>query len=325
MTDSPLLGVADPSAPARLAVGLVSAGRVGTALAQALESVGHVVGAVVARSDQSQERARLRLPDSEVFADADEVAARSELLILAVPDDELPTVVAALADGGRVRPGTIVVHTAGAHGTGVLAPLTALGALAVAVHPAMTFVGAAEDTRRMQSACFAVTADDEIGFTVGSSLVYEIGGQPVRIGEADRTLYHAALAHGANHLVALIDDAVTVLHSVIERADADGAPLRSAQEMLTPLVTAALDNALQMGPAALTGPVARGDADAVAAHLNALTRWGKTAPAADTTIVDAYLMQARRAAAHARPSPALAAVLGGAASGPGRSDESGEA
>ncbi|MFT4200181.1 MAG: DUF2520 domain-containing protein [Gordonia sp. (in: high G+C Gram-positive bacteria)] len=306
-----MLGVADPSAPARLAVGLISAGRVGTALAQALESVGHVVGAVLARSDESRERAAQRLPDSEVFDDPADVAARSELLILAVPDDALPAVIAELAASGAVRPGTIVAHVAGAHGAAILAPLTERGALGLAIHPAMTFVGGPEDTERLQSACFAVTATDEVGDTVGASLVYEIGGQPVRIAEADRTLYHAALAHGANHLVALISDAVTVLRSVIDRADVDGtgAPLRSAPEMLAPLVTAALTNVLEQGPSALTGPVARGDADAVAAHLGALRDWTRTAPAADATIVDSYLAQARRAAVYAAPSEALDRVL----------------
>ncbi len=311
MNDSPMPGVADPSAPARLAVGLVSAGRVGTAVAQALESVGHVVGAVLARSPESVQRAARRLPDSEVLATAGDVAARSELLILAVPDDVLPAVVADLAGSGRVRPGTIVVHVSGAHGTGILAPLTAQGALGLALHPAMTFVGGPEDTERMASACFAVTADDEVGHMVGASLVYEIGGQPVRINESDRTLYHAALAHGANHLVALVSDAAMVLRSVIERADPGGAaPLRAAQDVLAPLVTAALGNVLDLGPAALTGPVARGDAHAVADHLAALREWSATAPAADESIPQSYLVLARRAAAHAAPAPALARLLG---------------
>lgn len=313
MTDSPMIGIADPlPAPARLAVGVISAGRVGTALAQALEAVGHVVGAALARSPESRARVTRQLPDTEIFDSPGAVAARAELLILAVPDDVLPAVIGELADGGHARPGTIVLHVAGAHGTGILAPLTAHGALGLAIHPAMTFVGGPPDAERMRSACFAVTADDEIGHAVGASLVYEMGGHPVRIAEADRTLYHAALAHGANHLVALISDAATVLRSVIERADPDGtaAPLRSAQEVLAPLVTAALGNVLDLGPSALTGPVARGDAAAVAAHLAALREWGATAPPADATIVDSYLVQARRAAAHAGPAPSLDRVLG---------------
>ena len=79
---------------------------------------------------------------------------------------------------------------------------------------------------------------------------------------------------------------------------------------LEKLVTAALGNVLDLGPSALTGPVARGDADAVAAHLAALREWGASAPSTDATIVDSYLAQARRAAAHAAPAPALARVLG---------------
>src|SRR5699024_9992202 len=40
--------------------------------------------------------------------------------------------------------------------------------------------------------------------------------------------------------------------------------------LLRPLLTAALDNVLNYGDAALTGPVARGDVDTVQAHVDAL-------------------------------------------------------
>lgn len=265
----------DP-APARLSVGIVSAGRVGTALGEALDRVGHVVFGCSAVSDASIARARTRLPDSAVLPAA-EVAARSELLVLAVPDAELPALVQGLARTGAVSPGTLVLHTSGANGVGVLAPLAGNGVVTMAVHPAMTFSGKPEDTERLSSACFGITAADEIGFAIAQSLVLEIGGEPVGVREDARTLYHAALAHGSNHLVTVVNDALDALRTALADTELTGQqPVESrpggvAERVLAPLLSAALDNVLRSGPAALTGPVARGDADMVDAHLQALT------------------------------------------------------
>lgn len=258
--------------PARLAVGLVSAGRVGTALGQAWERSGHVVVAVAGVSDASRRRAGDRLPEAAVLP-PDEVAARAELLVLAVPDTELVGLVRGLAATGAVRAGQIVVHTAGARGVGVLDPLTELGVLPLALHPAMTFTGHPEDVARLGGCCVAVTAADETGATVGQALALELGAEPVRVAEADRALYHAALAHGANHLVTLVRDAVAALDTVTT----GGVP---PERLLAPLLSAALDNALRHGDRALTGPVARGDAGAVATHLRELAARGPDGVAA---------------------------------------------
>lgn len=308
-------GVSNLPTPARLTIGIISAGRVGTALGEALERAGHVVGAVVARSQDSRRRAAQRLPESQILGLPD-VVARSELLIIAVPDDSISDVVADIMDSGRLRPRTLVLHTAGAHGVDILAPLTALGALPLAVHPAMTFVGTDDDTTRLPQACFGVTASDEVGLAIASALVLEMGGEPVRIAEADRTLYHAALAHGANHLVALVSDAVVAMNAAIEgsegesgraTATVDGTSERLAERILAPLVTAALSNVLDLGPAALTGPVARGDAQAVADHLDALRALpGGRRPYA---IAEAYRILARRAADYTDPPTSLLDVL----------------
>ncbi|MBY6313285.1 DUF2520 domain-containing protein [Rhodococcus kroppenstedtii] len=259
-----------------MSVGIVSAGRVGTALGEALDRVGHVVFGCSAVSDASLARARTRLPDAAVLPAA-EVAARSELLVLAVPDAELPALVQGLARTGAVSPGTLVLHTSGANGVGVLAPLAGNGVVTMAVHPAMTFSGKPEDTERLSSACFGITAADEIGFAIAQSLVLEIGGEPVGVREDARTLYHAALAHGSNHLVTVVNDALDALRTALADTELTGQqPVESrpggvAERVLAPLLSAALDNVLRSGPAALTGPVARGDADMVDAHLQALT------------------------------------------------------
>ncbi|SEK47230.1 MULTISPECIES: Rossmann-like and DUF2520 domain-containing protein [Rhodococcus] len=298
----------DP-APARLTIGIVSAGRVGTAIGAALERVGHIVVACSAVSDASIRRAETRLPETEILPAA-EVASRCELLLLAVPDDELAGLVGGLAATGSVKPGTLVVHTSGANGIGVLAPLTALGALPMAIHPAMTFTGHDEDTARLSSACFGITAADEIGYAIAQSLVLEIGGEPVRVREEARPLYHAALAHGSNHLVTLVVDAVAALRVALAGEELlgqqliDDQPNGVAERVLGPLLSAALDNALRRGPAALTGPVARGDAAAVATHLRVLQD-------VDPRIAAGYRALSLRSAQRAGSKPELIEILEG--------------
>ncbi|MEU4316312.1 DUF2520 domain-containing protein [Nocardia sp. NPDC024068] len=296
----------DP-APARLTVGIVSAGRVGSALGAALERAGHVVFGVAAISDASVRRAQSRLPESRILP-VEEVAARSELLILAVPDAELDGLVRGLAGAGKVRPGTIVAHTSGANGIGVLAPLREAGALPLALHPAMTFTGHDEDLSRLANSCFGITAADEIGYAIAQSLVIEMGGEPVRVAEEHRTLYHAALAHGSNHLVTLILDAVEALRAALAgpgllgQQTIDDQPNGLPERLLAPLASAALDNALRRGQSALTGPVARGDTAAVAAHLDALA-------AADPQIAAGYRALSRRTAERAQAPAELRQLL----------------
>ena len=195
--------------PARLSVGLISAGRVGTAIGAALERRGHVVAAVVARSERSRDLLARRLPEARP-ADPAAVAEAGELLILAVPDSALPGIVAELAEAGAFRPGHIVVHVAGAVGADVLRPAAEAGAVVVAAHPAMTFTGGEADVDRMEGCSWALTSPDETGL-VGPMLVMEMGGLPVTVAESSRALYHAALAHGANHLVTLVGDAAEAL------------------------------------------------------------------------------------------------------------------
>lgn len=274
--------------PARLRVGIVGTGRVGSALGAALARVGHEVVAVSAVSAQSRARAERMLPTAAVLA-PDEVIAAADFVLLAVPDDALRQLVAGLADAGAWQAGQLVAHTAGSHGIGVLDPAAARGVLALALHPVMTFAGRPEDVDRLDGATFGVTAPDELR-PVAETLVVEMGGEPVWVPEPARPLYHAALSLGSNHLVTLVNDALALL---------DGAGVADAQRLLAPLLSASLDNVLRLRDAALTGPVSRGDVATVAAHRRELA-------AAAPEILPSYLAMARRTAERAHASGLLA-------------------
>lgn len=262
-------------------MGVVGTGRVGSVLGSALARAGHHVVAASGVSAASRRRAERWLPGVPIRA-PDEVVDAADFVLLAIPDEALRPLVAGLAATDTWRPGQLVAHTSGAHGVDVLDPAAARGALPLALHPVMTFADRPEDLDRLQGASFGVTAPEELR-PVAEALVVELGGDPAWVPESARPLYHAALSMGANHLVTLVNDATDTLTA---------AGVESSARLIAPLLSAALDNALRLGDAALTGPVSRGDAATVAAHLATLR-------SAAPDVVPAYVALARRTAQRA--------------------------
>jgi len=274
-------------------VGVIGTGRVGAVLAAQLRAAGHDLVAVSGASPASRLRIDTLLPGVHVTSPA-EVVRLADLVIVAVPDDALIAVAEQLAS--QIRPGQVFAHTSGRHGLEALAALARAGGRPIALHPAMTFTGTAIDLDRHP--VFGLTAGRDER-ELAESLVADLGGTAMWVAEADRTLYHAALAHGANHLVTLVAQSLELLRDT-------GAEDPAA--VLRPLLTAALDNALAYGDAALTGPVVRGDVTTVRAHVDAFA----AADVADAT-VDTYLTLARATAGRAevdgRLSPAEAGQI----------------
>jgi predicted short-subunit dehydrogenase-like oxidoreductase (DUF2520 family) len=274
-----------------LTIGIVGAGRVGTALGAAFAQAGHTITGASGRSDAAIARINTVLAGTP-HRRAEDVVREADLVIFAVPDDVLAPLIAHLGESGAFRPGLIVAHTSGSYGIGVLHPATARGALPLALHPAMTFTGGSDDVERLTGGIsFGVTAPDELK-PLATQLVAELGGSPEWIPDHRRALYHTALAHGANHLVTLVNEAMDRLRD---------AGVVHPERVLSPLLHAALDNTLEMGDAALTGPISRGDVGTLAKHLDAL---GEVAPDS----VPAYLALARRTADRAIASGRLAAT-----------------
>jgi len=265
----------------RYSIGVIGAGRVGAVLGAALAAAGHEVVAASGNSAASRTRIETLLPAVTVAPPRD-VARACDLLLLTVTDDTLAGLVDDLVASGSIRAGQVVVHTSGRHGTAVLAPAAAAGAAVLALHPAMTFTGTDLDLGRLPGCVFGLTCDEAVR-PIGERLVADLHGEVAWLPEHQRTLYHAALAHGANHLVTLVTQAMDLLREA-------GVPDPTAT--LRPLLMAALDNALNYGDAGLTGPVVRGDRSTVSAHLHALER-------ATGATMDSYLAMARATAEHA--------------------------
>ncbi len=218
----------------RLGIGVVGAGRVGPVLALALAGAGHAITGISAISEESHERAETLLPGVPVL-DVPEVVRRSELVLFAVPGDELPALVRGLTEIGAWQPGQIAMHTSPEHGYGVFAPALASGVIPLALHPALIFTGTSLDLSRLSGASVAVTAPTPV-LPIGQALAVEMGAEPLVVAEADRPAYAEAIAATAEFSRAVVRQGAEALRELgIDRPD----------RVLGSLVRAALEEELR--------------------------------------------------------------------------------
>lgn len=239
---------------------VVGPGRVGTALAVALGRAGWRVVGAGGGADASRQRFADHLAGVRTSPDPAEVVARAGTVLLATPDDVLEQVVTDLAAADAFAGGQRVVHVAGSRGLDVLRRAALAGCRVAACHPAQTVPAGTADPDVFVGSAWAVTcqADDR---SWAFDLVEAVGGDPHEVPDDRRVLYHAALAVGSNAVGA----AVAVARQLLLAARVD-----DPRAFLGPLVATSVANVLADGAAALTGPVVRGDAGTVEAHLQAL-------------------------------------------------------
>jgi predicted short-subunit dehydrogenase-like oxidoreductase (DUF2520 family) len=282
--------------PPRLRIGVIGVGRLGGPLAAAWQRAGHMVTRVSAVSDVSRLRAEALLPDARIV-DVFEVSRDVDLVLLAVPDDVLPDLARGLAEVGAAQPGQFWCHAAGIYGINVLAPLSEQGAVPLAIHPVMTFTGTSLDLGRLVGCPFGVTSNPQMR-SVAEALVVEAGGEPVWVPEDSRARYHAALAFASGSISSITVQAIEILRA----ADVD-----EPQRLLAPLLHTTIDNALQLGDQAITGPVPRGDVGAIQKHLATLEEI--SLPAADAYRALARLIADRAMASGVIDMDQAAALL----------------
>lgn len=188
-------------------------------------------------------------------------------LLFCVRDDDLETAAAgwaaALADSGAPaagRPGGVALHTSGAQPARRLSPLAAAGYSLGSWHPLVAV--AAPRTGFLRGVTVGVEGEDEAA-RFGFELARRVGARPVRVPSANRARYHAAAVFAANFVVATLHAA----YEELRRAAGGDVP----PDALIGLARSALANVERLGfGRGVTGPLARGDVETVAAHLASL-------------------------------------------------------
>jgi len=244
-----------------VAIAIVGAGAVAQALGRLLLSRRQDVVALASRSRAHAEQAAAFIGPSVRPVACPDVPGVATHVLIAVADEAVTPVADALAAAG-MRTG-VALHTCGAKGPAALAPLARAGVECGVLHPLQTVTTPEQGTRSLPGVSFGICGDP-MALAWAEELVAILSGRPLRV-EADRmSFYHAGAVMAGNASIAVLDAAVALMaHAGIEPGTALAA--------LGPLARTSVDNALGGGPvAALTGPIARGDAATVAAHMNAM-------------------------------------------------------
>lgn len=244
---------------------VIGPGRMGMALGGAL----HHAGALEAltffgRSPEAPPHPLFDAPEVHYAMGTGRPPDGTTVLVLAVPDDTLHQVANDVARGGPAPRGCVAFHLSGALSTDVLGPLHGAGYIIGSLHPLQTVADAWSGVERLRGCAYAI-AGEPGALTAARRLVETVEGQPLVIPPALRPLYHAAAVFASNYVVAAASViARTLAEAGIDEPEAVAAAL--------PLMRGTMDNVEQLGlSAALTGPVARGDADTVRLHLSRLS------------------------------------------------------
>jgi predicted short-subunit dehydrogenase-like oxidoreductase (DUF2520 family) len=155
-----------------------------------------------------------------------------------------------------------VAHLSGAMGLDALGPAVDAGAAPLSLHPLQTFPNVDAALARLPGSTIAVTAREDAVSTLGEGVARDVGGEPFRLPEEAKPLYHAAAVFASNFVVAIT--------AAAEQLFAE-AGLSEPLERFLPLSRASLQHVVELGPgAAMTGPAIRGDAGTIGRNLAAL-------------------------------------------------------
>ena len=198
----------------------------------------------------------------------------ANIWLLTPPDAAIASVATALAATGHLAKGDVVFHCSGSQPSSLLAPLLATGAWIASIHPLKSFADPVAAVQSFKNT-YCAAEGDAPALAVLTPLFEQLGARVAVINPAGKTLYHAASVLVCNDLTALMEAGLRAY----EQAGIDRA---MAQRMMEPLVRETLDNVFALGTTrALTGPVARGDADVLTRQIAALE-------GLDPRIADAY-------------------------------------
>lgn len=245
-------------------ISIIGIGRVGGALALALNDAGYVVDLLVHRGAETVERISSRLSQTTQLADIASIPKiESDIVLITTSDPDITTVAGQLSDTLVERP--VVLHTSGSLSSEVLTSLSKMGCPTGSMHPLVSISDAMSGANSFADAYFCIEGD-AAALEAAKAIVQSLRGRSFSIEPELKSLYHAAAVTACGHLVALIDTAIEMLTEC-------GIGRESAKDVLLPLIKSTIANLETQTPErALTGSFARADVAAVERHLTSIRK-----------------------------------------------------
>ncbi|MGE4242100.1 Rossmann-like and DUF2520 domain-containing protein [Ramlibacter sp.] len=193
----------------------------------------------------------------------------ADLWLVTVPDTKIASVAAEIAAAIGASSPAVAFHCSGFLPASTLAPLRDLGWSLASVHPVLTFADPAAAVTQFPGTPCGVEGD-EAALHVLRPLFAAIGARCFAVQTDRKPLYHAAAVFSNNFTV--------VLQTIAREAwAAAGVPDDLAPTIQASLLKATVENVVELGPRAITGPAARGDAQVVRSQGADVFRWNPDA------------------------------------------------
>ena len=246
-------------------VAVVGCGTVGTAIGKLFKDSGYRISGV-ATSNLETARKAAGLTGAERFSDCPwEVTGGADIVFITTPDDLIESTCMSISEHKGFDKDVVVIHCSGALSSDILSTARANGAVVATIHPLQSFASVDQAVGLLLGS-FCVIEGDESALPIVRQMVKDLGGILLEITAEKKILYHAAAVAASNYLV-------TLIHLALELNEAAGLATDTSFNALLPLIRGTLSNIGAKGiPAALTGPIARGDVATVSAHLNAIEK-----------------------------------------------------
>ncbi|MGQ9672930.1 MAG: Rossmann-like and DUF2520 domain-containing protein [Candidatus Aminicenantales bacterium] len=242
---------------------LIGAGRLGTSLGLALVAQGYHIKAITCRTLASAKESQRLIGQGLALTDNVKAARLADILFLCLPDEEIPAETGRLARARIDWNGKTAFHTSGLLSAAALFPLRKRGAAVASFHPVQSFPRKAMLPARFKKIYVGIEGDKR-ACQLAMTLARQLGAHPFLIPAKGKPAYHAACSMASGFLVVLLDEVFRLLRKA-------GIEEKEARRLLFPLVEGTLQNVKELDtPAALTGPVTRGDSRSVEKHLQAL-------------------------------------------------------
>ncbi|NLL05308.1 MAG: DUF2520 domain-containing protein [Clostridiaceae bacterium] len=247
-------------------IGIIGAGKLGSALAIALNKTGFCICGVYSKNEQSSKLLCDKL-DIERENSIEATVQNAEVVFLSVPDNAIDSIASKIAYciDREVIEKKIFLHLSGALTSEVLKPLQDLGALTGSFHPIQTFADRDNGWQKLFHCFFGFEGCAE-ALKFVDTIADKLKGRVIPINKEQKSLYHAAACIISNYTVTLFH----IMHQLLIKV---GMEEDAATSAFLPLLQNTVDNIEMLGHKnALTGPISRGDYKVVAKHIDALKK-----------------------------------------------------
>lgn len=243
-------------------LGFIGAGPVGTTFGVRLSQKKYEVVAIFDLSQAAAKQFADRIPGCRILQSAQMVVDAAEIIFITTPDDYIAKVAGSL----KWQTGKSAVHCSGATTVHALDVPKEQGAMVGGIHPCQTFAGIDQAIENLPGSTFAIEAEEPLRTTL-TDMARALNGDWLYLTAEQKALYHAAACIACNYFDTVVGIACDLWRHF-------GKTPGDALNAYIPLLRGALNNLAQVGlPAALTGPIARGDVKTIRGHLDSLGRY----------------------------------------------------